>query len=110
KLRFFDGRDWSKANLVANMVDYQPTEVNVYSIHKIISRIKAEQEIWNKVVDEIFDLDSIVVRDKKLQHLSRYVKDVFGIKIIVGNLDDVYKIHMALVELTWPDVSLEKCQ
>jgi hypothetical protein len=110
KLRFFDGRDWSKANLVANMVDYQPTEVNVYSIHKIISRIKAEQEIWNKVVDEIFDLDSIVVRDKKLQHLSRYVKDVFGIKIIVGNLDDVHKIHMALVELTWPDVSLEKCQ
>jgi hypothetical protein len=110
KLRFFDGRDWSKAHLVANMVDYQPAEVNDYGIHKIISRIKAEQEIWNKVVDEIFDLDSIVVRDKKLQHLSRYVKDVFGIKIVVGNLDDVYKVHLALTGLTWSDVSLEKFQ
>lgn len=108
KLRVFDGRNWSTANLVANMVDYQPTEVNPYNIHKIISRIKAEQEIWNKVVDEIFDLDSIVVRDKQLRHLSRYVKDVFGIKIVVGNLDDVHKVHLALMDLTWPDEALSK--
>lgn len=108
KLRIFDGRDWSKANLVANMVDYQPTEANPYGIHKIISRIKAEQEIWNKVVDEIFDLDTIVVRDKKLQHLSRYVKDIFGIKIVVGNLADAHKVHLALVELAWSDEALAK--
>jgi hypothetical protein len=108
KLQFHDGRDWSKANLVANMMDYQPTEVNPYGIHKIISRIKAEQEIWNKVVDEIFDLDSIVVRDKQLRHLSRYVKDIFGIKIVVGSLEDVHKVHTALVELNWSAEALAK--
>jgi hypothetical protein len=108
KLRIFDGHSWSTANLVANMVDYQPTEVNPYGIHKIISRIKAEQEIWNKVVDEIFDLDSIVVRDKQLRHLSRYVKDVFGIKIVVGDVDDAHKVHRALGELTWSDQALAK--
>lgn len=108
KLRIFDGRDWSKANLVANMVDYQPTEANPYGIHKIISRIKAEQEIWNKVVDEIFDLDTIVVRDKKLQHLSRYVKDIFGIKIVVSSLVDAHKVHLALVDLAWSEAALAK--
>ncbi len=110
KLRFFDGHDWSGANLVANMVDYQPTEVNPYGIHKIISRIKAEQEIWNKVVDEIFHLDSIVVRDKQLRHLSRYVKDIFGIKIVVGNLEDAHKVHLALTALAWSDEALLKFQ
>lgn len=108
KLLTFDGRDWSRANLVANMVDYQPTAANPYGIHKIISRIKAEQEVWNKVVDEIFDLDTIVVRDKKLQHLSRYVKDIFGIKIVVGSLADAHKVHLALVELAWSDEALAK--
>lgn len=106
KLQIFDGQDWSRANLVANMVDYQPLEPNIYGIHKIISRIKAEQEVWNKVVDEIFNLDSIVVRDKQLRHLSRYVKDVFGIKIVVGSMDDVHRVHMALVELNWPEQEL----
>lgn len=110
KLRIFDGQDWSRANLVANMVDYQPLEPNIYGIHKIISRIKAEQEVWNKVVDEIFDLDSIVVRDKQLRHLSRYVKDVFGIKIVVGSLDDIRRVHMALVELNWSERELAKFQ
>ncbi|GAB4433617.1 MAG: hypothetical protein Fur0044_31120 [Anaerolineae bacterium] len=110
KLRIFDGQDWSQANLVANMVDYQPLEPNVYGIHKIISRIKAEQEVWNKVVDEIFGLDNIVVRDKQLRHLSRYVKDVFGIKIVVGSLDDIRRVHMALVELSWSERELAKFQ
>lgn len=108
KLRIFDGRNWSSANLIANMVDYQPIEINPFGIHKVISRIKAEQEIWNKVVDEIFGLDNIVVRDKQLRHLSRYVKDVFGIKIVVGNVDDAHKVHMALVEMAWSDEALAK--
>ena len=41
-------------------------------------RIKAEEEIWNKVVDEIFEVDSLVERDKELRHLSRYVKKFPG--------------------------------
>ncbi|MDM8518449.1 hypothetical protein QUF64_00265 [Anaerolineales bacterium HSG6] len=106
KLQFFDGEDWSKASLIANVVDYQPTEPNEYNIHRLITRIKAEEEIWNKVVDEIFDLDSLVVRDKKLRHLSRYVKDIFGIKLIVGHGVNVSRLQRGLQRLVWSDEAL----
>ncbi|MCB0166781.1 MAG: hypothetical protein KDI79_21320 [Anaerolineae bacterium] len=98
---------WSEASLVANTIDYLPTEPNEYKIHRIISRIKAEEEIWNKVVDEIFDLDSIVVRDKKLRQFSRFVKDIFGIKIVVGEDEDIYRVQHALSELRWSDETLK---
>ncbi|HRV91134.1 MAG TPA: hypothetical protein P5526_03110 [Anaerolineae bacterium] len=98
---------WSGASLVANTIDYLPTEPNEYKIHRIISRIKAEEEIWNKVVDEIFDLDSIVVRDKKLRHFSRFVKDIFGVKIVVGEDEDVYRVQHALSGLRWSDETLK---
>lgn len=101
-----DKENWSGASLVANTIDYLPTEPNEYKIHRIISRIKAEEEIWNKVVDEIFDLDSIVVRDKKLRQFSRFVKDIFGIKIVVGEDEDVYRVQHALLGLRWSDEAL----
>jgi hypothetical protein len=106
KLRFFDGHGWSQASLVANVVDYQPTEPNRYDIHRVSTRIKAEEEIWNKVVDEIFDLDTLVTRDKQLRHLSRYVKDIFGIKLVVGNVDDIPRVQQALQTMQWPDTLL----
>ncbi|MBA3945807.1 MAG: hypothetical protein H0X37_14710 [Herpetosiphonaceae bacterium] len=102
KLRMYDGKEWSTPTLVANVVDYQPLVTNGYAIHRLSTRIKAEEEIWNKVVDEIFDLDGIVRQDKQLRHLSRYVKDVFGIKIVVGTVADVYRLQQQLVELRWP--------
>ena len=108
KLQFFDGHDWSKATLVANVVDYQPTEPNRYGIHRITTRIKAEEEIWNKVVDEIFDLDALVFRDKQLRHLSRYVKDIFGIKVVVGEVDDIAGVQQVLLELEWCDTLLSR--
>ncbi|MCB0195326.1 MAG: hypothetical protein KDJ65_25485 [Anaerolineae bacterium] len=102
-----DNENWSSASLVANTIDYLPTEPNEYKIHRIISRIKAEEEIWNKVVDEIFNLDSIVVRDKKLRQFSRFVKDIFGVKIVVGEDEDVYRVQHALSQLRWSDEALE---
>lgn len=108
KLQFFDGANWSRATLVANTVDYQPTEPNPLGIHRISTRIKAEEQIWNKVVDELFDLDRIVRNDKQLRHLSRYVKDIFGIKIVVGTADDVYQVQEALAALTVPDATLAR--
>jgi hypothetical protein len=108
KLQFFDGVSWSRATLVANTVDYQPTEPNPLGIHRISTRIKAEEQIWNKVVDELFDLDRIVRNDKQLRHLSRYVKDIFGIKIVVGTADDVYQVQEALAALSWPDATLRR--
>jgi hypothetical protein len=106
KLQFFDGTSWSRTSLVANSVDYQPTCDNKYRIHRLSTRIKAEEQIWNKVVDELFHLDQIVQNDKQLRHLSRYVKDIFGIKIVVGHDDDVYAVQQALQQLVFEDEDL----
>jgi ppGpp synthetase/RelA/SpoT-type nucleotidyltranferase len=110
KLQYYDGSAWVRPSLVANVVDYQPGEPNSYGIHHVTTRIKAEEEIWNKVVDEIFGLDALVQQDKKLRHLSRYVKDVFGIKIVVGALADVPKVQKALEALHWTDDQLESLE
>lgn len=110
KLKYFDGRNWVGPNLVANMVEYQPTQSNENDIHKIISRIKAEEELWNKVVDEIFDLDSLVKRDKELRHLGKYVKDVFGLKVVVGSVREAAIFHEVLRRLSWRDDELGAIQ
>lgn len=99
KLKYFDGTSWVGPTLVANVVEYQPSDPNEFGIHKIISRIKAEEELWNKVVDEIFGLDALVKRDKELRHLSKYVKDIFGVKIVVASADEAVKLHRVLQEL-----------
>lgn len=93
-----DGR---VTKLVANRVEYLPNDENPHGVHKILSRIKAEEEVWNKVVDEIFDVDALVKRDKELRHLSRFVKDVFGVKIVVGAATEVHPLHRHLQELSW---------
>lgn len=95
----FDG--WRRANLVANFVEYQPQGLGSSGTYKIITRIKAEEEIWNKVVDEIFALDELVSKDKQLRKLSRYVKDVFGLKIVVGEADHVRLLHERLEGYRW---------
>lgn len=99
RLAIADQRGWLRASLVSNVVEYEAVEPNALSVYRILTRIKAEEEIWNKVADEIFDLDSIVLRDKQLRHLGRYVKDVFGIKIVVSSVDDAYAVHRALEKL-----------
>ena len=106
KLQFFDGTGWSQATLVSNVVEYQPTEPNPWNMYRLHTRIKAEEAIWNKVVDEIFDLDRFVEQDKALRHLSRYVKDIFGIKLVVGEIDDVYRLQNAVQQLSWSAAAL----
>jgi ppGpp synthetase/RelA/SpoT-type nucleotidyltranferase len=108
KLQYFDGETWLVPSLVANVVEYQPTEPNSLNIHKVISRIKAEEELWNKVVDEIFGLDTLVERDKQLRHLSRYVKDIFGIKIVVGTPGEALALHATLEKLSFDQGRLEQ--
>lgn len=101
RLRFASGEEWKGASLVANVVEYQPIEPNPLGIQKLISRIKAEEEIWNKVVDEIFDIDSLVSRDKQLRHMSRYVKDLFGLKIVVVDANLARELHGHLTTWQW---------
>lgn len=99
RLAIADQRGWMRALLVSNVVEYEPTAPTALNVYRILTRIKAEEEIWNKVVDELFDLDAIVLRDKQLKHLSRYVKDVFGVKIVVGDDEDAYRVQEQLVTL-----------
>jgi hypothetical protein len=93
RLAIAEGRGWKRVGLVSNVVEYEPVAPNPLSVYRILTRIKAEEEIWNKVTDEIFDLDSIVLRDKQLRHLGKYVKDVFGVKIVVGTAEDAYRVQ-----------------
>jgi hypothetical protein len=108
RLRYHDGRTWSRASLVANVVEYQPAGMNQWGVHKFISRIKAEEQIWNKVVDSIFGLDRLVRSDKQLRHLGGFVKDVFGVKAVVGDAKGVRALHDALLALRWTPALLEK--
>lgn len=102
---------WWCPSLVANFVEYLPTGANQHSLHKFLSRIKAEEEIWNKVVDEIFHLDALVRRDKALRHLSRYVKDVFGLKAVVQDgQKHTRELQKALRSLRWSPEALERHQ
>jgi hypothetical protein len=104
RLQCFDGAAWTRPTLVANFVEYQPAASTVWGIHKCISRIKAEEQIWNKVVDAIFGLDRLVRLDKQLRHLGHFVKDIFGVKIVVGDAIEARALHEGLVRLTWtPD-------
>jgi hypothetical protein len=108
RLRYHDGAAWSHAALVANVVEYQPAGMNQWSIHKVISRIKAEEQIWNKVVDTIFGFDRLVRSDKQLRHLGSFVKDVFGVKVVVGDPEAVRALHEALLKLRWKPGVLAK--
>jgi hypothetical protein len=108
RMRYHDGQQWSRAALVANVVEYQPTAVNPWGIHKFISRIKAEEQIWNKVADAIFGIDRLVRSDKQLRHLGRYVKDVFGVKVIVGDVGQARALHAELQRLEWADAALAR--
>lgn len=99
-------QSWNKASLVANFVEYDALEVNEWGVFKCISRIKAEEEIWNKVVDEIFEIDNLVKREKELRHLSRFVKDVFGLKIVVGDEEQARRCQKKLQNLKFSNQAL----
>jgi len=98
---------WLAPRLIANFVEYQPTDLGPWHVHKMTSRIKAEEEIWNKVVDELFDIDSLIRRDKELSQHSRYIKDVFGLKLVVSAIPDARRLHEALVAATFDPRELE---
>jgi hypothetical protein len=106
EMRLWAGDAFRTPQLVANFVEYQPHVENSHGIHKMISRIKAEEEIWNKVVDEIFRLDELVAQDKQLRELSHFVKDVFGVKIVVGSARDVVALQEVVASMRFDDGEL----
>jgi hypothetical protein len=84
--------EWIPLGLSANFVEYIPVRNPGTGVNRLTSRVKAEEEIWNKVTDEIFQVDQLVSRDKHLQRFSKYVKDIFGIKVICE--DDATCLHI----------------
>jgi hypothetical protein len=91
--------EWVPLNLSANFVEYIPQRDPGTGVNRLTSRVKAEEEIWNKVTDEIFQVDQLVTRDKHLAQYSKYVKDIFGIKVICDGEQTCLKIHEELKAL-----------
>ena len=106
EVRIEDDGQWRSPDLVANFVDYQPHKINSWGVQKAISRIKAEEEIWNKVVDELFHLDELVARDKELRQLSYYVKDIFGLKLVVAPMPALAELQGHLETVRFNDALL----
>lgn len=87
----------------ASFLEFRPLELGNGSVAtRVITRVKANDAIWNKVTDALFDVDSVISRDKILNAKSKYVKDVFGIKVLVGLPHDCYRVESRLDELEVP--------
>lgn len=104
--RYNHDSQWKSLVLSANFVEYLPTIRGTQGINRITSRVKAEEEIWNKVTDEIFQIDQLLRRDKQLQQYSKYVKDVFGVKIVCETDEFCRSVHNTLeqdglTQLSW---------
>lgn len=106
RLAIADQRGWLRAQLISNVVEYEADAPNDFSVYRLLTRIKAEEELWNKVADEIFELDRLVLKDKQLRHLGRYVKDVFGVKVVVGTSADAERLQRTLEGLRFDDAQL----
>jgi ppGpp synthetase/RelA/SpoT-type nucleotidyltranferase len=98
--RYRIDRDWVPLQLSANFVEYIPPTRPATGVNRLTSRVKAEEELWNKVADEIFSVDQLVSRDKHLRQYSKYVKDIFGIKIICEDEPTCMQVHHDLQDIT----------
>jgi ppGpp synthetase/RelA/SpoT-type nucleotidyltranferase len=98
--RYHKDRSWVPLQLSANFVEYIPKGRPQTGVNRLTSRVKAEEEIWNKVTDEIFHVDELISRDKHLRQYSKYVKDIFGVKIICDDDYSCIKVHEQLKKFT----------
>ena len=99
KFRYRTSEEWAPLELSANFVEYIPTGRTTSGVNRITSRVKAEEELWNKVADEMFGLDRIVEQDKHLRQYSKYIKDIFGLKIVCEDDDACLQVHRRLEDI-----------
>jgi hypothetical protein len=85
--------DWVPLELSANFVEYLPAGRTHNGVNRLTSRVKAEEELWNKVTDELFHVDELLTRDKHLKQYSKYVKDIFGIKVVCEDEQTCITVH-----------------
>lgn len=108
RFRYLKDRAWLPLELSANFVEYIPSAQTKNGVNRLTSRVKAEEELWNKVADELFQLDQLVTRDKHLRKYSKYVKDIFGIKIVCETDETCLKVSEKLSQLTVGDAVWSK--
>ncbi len=108
--RYQQRGQWVPLTLSANFVEYIPLSRPSSGVNRLTSRVKAEEELWNKVLDEIFALDELVTRDKHLQQYSKFIKDIFGIKIICENEDMCMRVLKQLEQMTISESDVSRMQ
>ncbi|MGM0578519.1 MAG: hypothetical protein ACQEXJ_22535 [Myxococcota bacterium] len=92
----------------ASFLEFRPLEtVDVAPATRVLTRVKIEDQIWNKVCDAFFDIDRYVRRDKILNQQSKYIKDVFGIKVLTPHRDDSYRVADAIRDAQFDPADLE---
>jgi hypothetical protein len=99
---------WVPLELSANFIEYIPVGRPSSGVNRLTSRVKAEEELCNKVADEIFSLDQLVTRDKHLRQYSKFIKDIFGLKIVCENDETCLDVHRRLQGLKMADMNLQR--
>lgn len=99
--RYQKERAWVPLELSANFVEYIPQGQPNNGVNRLTSRVKAEEELWNKVADELFHVDQLLSRDKHLRQYSKYVKDIFGIKIVCEDESACNAVHKQVAALSF---------
>lgn len=81
----------------ASFLEFRPLEMGEdFSATRVMTRVKANDSMWNKVCDALFDIDNVVARHKILNAKTKYVKDVFGIKILTTHAEQSYLVEELL--------------
>ncbi|MBX9671759.1 MAG: hypothetical protein K2X93_29490 [Candidatus Obscuribacterales bacterium] len=108
--RYQQNSQWMPLSLSANFVEYVPLSRPMSGVNRLTSRVKAEEELWNKVADEIFVLDELVSRDKHLRQYSKFIKDIFGIKVICEDERTCFDVHKKLEEMIFSEADVSRMQ
>lgn len=106
--RYREGSQWVQLELSANFIEYLPSDPSKTTVNRLTSRVKAEEELWNKVADELFALDELVARDKHLRQYSKFIKDIFGLKIVCEDEEACTAVDRLLHELSAEDGESER--
>lgn len=98
---------FGKLYVRASFLDLRPLEaVDEPLATRVMTRVKVDDQIWNKVCDSLFDIDQIVRRNKILNAQSKYIKDVFGIKVLTPSKMASYRADEVLTPLRLDDAEL----
>jgi ppGpp synthetase/RelA/SpoT-type nucleotidyltranferase len=102
--RYQQNGSWVPLELSANFIEYLPVHNAKTGVNRLTSRVKAEEELCNKITDEIFSLGELVSRDKHLRQYSKFIKDIFGIKIVCEDEASCLQVHQRLEQVAVAEI------